>query len=425
LSQFPKLADGFNRLAKEDLIFKKDEDEKWCVTLGAAEPTSKKPESFIAGDLAYLACLLGKDGFEGHWCNWRKEYNTSWHDPNCTCNLWTIDGLKDQAKLNSTEQRTGTNRMGVKDCPPFFEIPVENIIFSVLHAQMGVGNKILDYLIDEAELHVENAPAELTALRNDVVSAEAALAEVVAFKKGWMSDANGGKRLASLKGYLTRRNAQLEQPNLAPDVVERLEVEIDLIEESIKELTLIQQDLVDDVAAKMEARKEPRKQLDLFKKNWKADGESVYSGIDRILQKYGIYRSAYHGGKINGVGIRILMQYAPDIMTDVKDFLIAQESSYGDEEIARLCEDCVEYLVLWDAAFAAVHVDHPDQDACDKAQLYIDLAMSKHRELKFRVTPKTHGMEKHIVCQMLRVKIIGKLIEHWVEHYHQIGGRMI
>lgn len=173
----------------------------------------------------------------------------------------------------------------------------------------------------------------------------------------------------------------------------------------------------------MEARKEPRKQLDLFKKNWKADGESVYSGIDRILQKYGIYRSAYHGGKINGVGIRILMQYAPDIMTDMKDFLIAQESSYGDEEIARLCEDCVEYLVLWDAAFAAVHVDYPDQDACDKAQPYIDLAMSKHRELKFRVTTKTHGMEKHIVCQMLRVKIIGKLIEHWVEHYHQIGGR--
>jgi hypothetical protein len=129
-----------------------------------------------------------------------------------------------------------------------------------------------------------------------------------------------------------------------------------------------------------------------------------------------------HTTKLLPVGSKP-MQYAPDIMTDVKDFLIAQESSYGDEEIARLCEDCVEYLVLWDAAFAAVHVDHPDQDACDKAQLYIDLAMSKHRELKFRVTPKTHGMEKHIVCQMLRVKIIGKLIEHWVEHYHQIGGR--
>jgi len=68
----------------------------------------RKPESFIAGDLAYLACLLGKDGFEGDWCNWCKDYNTSWHDPNCTCNLWTIDGLKDQAKLNSTEQREFT-----------------------------------------------------------------------------------------------------------------------------------------------------------------------------------------------------------------------------------------------------------------------------------------------------------------------------
>ena len=77
---------------------------------------------------------------------------------------------------------------------------------------------------------------------------------------------------------------------------------------------------------------------------------------------------------------------------------------------------------MWDAAFTAVHVDNPDQAACERAKLY-DLAMLKHRELKFAVTPKTHGMEKHVVGQMLRMKIIAKMIEHWVEHYHQIGSR--
>eukprot|EP00984_Skeletonema_dohrnii_P027892 scaffold17602_cov77-Skeletonema_dohrnii-CCMP3373.AAC.2 len=419
----PKLAAGVNRLANEHLIFKKDDEDKWCVTLGAADPDSIKPESFIAGDLAYLACLLGKDGFEGDWCNWCKSYNTTWHDPNCRCDPWTIDGLKDQATANETESLKGTRRMGVKTLPPFFDIPVENIIFSVLHAQMGIGNKILDYLVDEAECNVEKTPAELTALRNDVESAETALAEVVAFKNGWTNDSEGGKKLTSLKGMLSRRKKKLEQPNLSTETVDKLELEIDLCNVEIKELRLIKQNLEDDVQAKMDARTEPRKQLEIFKKHWKADGESVYSGIDKILEKYGICRSAYHGGKINGVDVQILMRYAPDIMNDVKDFLLAQDSTYGEEAIALLCEDCVEYLVLWDAAFAAVHVDNPDQAACDKAQLYIDLAMFKHRQLKFRVTPKTHGMEKHVVSQMLRMKILSKLIEHWVEHYHQIGSR--
>jgi hypothetical protein len=79
---------------------------------------------------------------------------------------------------------------------------------------------------------------------------------------------------------------------------------------------------------------------------------------------------------------------------------------------------------LWDAAFAAVHQENPSEAHCIKTQKIIDLAMAKHRELKFKVTHKTHCMEKHVVDQMRRVKGgIVKLIEHWAEHYHQIGYR--
>ncbi|KAL7429925.1 hypothetical protein ACHAXM_001921 [Skeletonema potamos] len=54
----PKLADGVNRLAKDDLIFKKDEDEKWCVTLGAAEPTSKKPTGATGARITTLVGMI-------------------------------------------------------------------------------------------------------------------------------------------------------------------------------------------------------------------------------------------------------------------------------------------------------------------------------------------------------------------------------
>ena len=164
-----------------------------------------------------------------------------------------------------------------------------------------------------------------------------------------------------------------------------------------------------------------------YKKKWKKKDESIYSGIDNILQRYGIERCAYHGGQINGVDVRTLMNNSKEIMGEICVYLynqLTEESSITPDDIGKLCKDCEEYLSLWDAAFSFVHEDDPSKKHCDETQERIDLAMAKHRELGFSVTPKTHGMESHVVDQMRRVKGgIKKMIEHWVKHYHQIGHR--
>ena len=154
---------------------------------------------------------------------------------------------------------------------------------------------------------------------------------------------------------------------------------------------------------------------------------SVYAKIDKILQKFGVYRSAYHGGEVNGVGVMAIMTNADAFMEDVKEYLcteLNEESCFNEEDVVSLCNDCAEYMKLWDAAFSAVHEHDPNEEHCIYTQQAIDAAMSKHRELEFPVTHKTHCMEKHVVGQMRRVKGgIARMIEHWVEHYHQIGYR--
>jgi len=37
------------------------------------------PRSYLIGDLAFLAYVLGKEGFEGWWCNFCKGYCPDWH----------------------------------------------------------------------------------------------------------------------------------------------------------------------------------------------------------------------------------------------------------------------------------------------------------------------------------------------------------
>ena len=71
-----------------------------------------------------------------------------------------------------------------------------------------------------------------------------------------------------------------------------------------------------------------------------------------------------------------------------------------------------------------IHKVDPDPDFCDVTQKMIDRAMALHRKMGLSVTPKAHGMEHHAVPQMRRVQGgIGKLMENWVEHYHQVGYR--
>ena len=81
-------------------------------------------------------------------------------------------------------------------------------------------------------------------------------------------------------------------------------------------------------------------------------------------------------------------------------------------------------MKLWDGVFSAIHSPNPTVEHCIETQERIDKAMSHIRSMGFSVTPKMHGMESHVVRQMGTIPGgIGKLMEHWIEQYHQTGFR--
>ena len=88
----------------------------------------------------------------------------------------------------------------------------------------------------------------------------------------------------------------------------------------------------------------------------------------------------------------------------------------------KLCNDCLVCFILWDSALKAVHVVDPTEAECDDAQCKIDAAVVHMQRMDMTITPKVHGMESHVVLQMKRTpEGIVKMIEHWVEQYHQVG----
>jgi hypothetical protein len=94
------------------------------------------------------------------------------------------------------------------------------------------------------------------------------------------------------------------------------------------------------------------------------------------------------------------------------------------EKVHQTCDDICLALNLWDGAFSDIHTPNPSVEHCQSTQNRINQAIAHIRSMGFSITPKMHGMEKHVVTQMQTIPGgIGKLMEHWIEQYHQTGHR--
>ena len=63
-------------------------------------------------------------------------------------------------------------------------------------------------------------------------------------------------------------------------------------------------------------------QLNKFKSVRKLDVKSLYTRIDKILRDFRTNRAEFHGGELNGVHLKKLMDNAEEIMNQVRDYLI-------------------------------------------------------------------------------------------------------
>jgi len=161
--------------------------------------------------------------------------------------------------------------------------------------------------------------------------------------------------------------------------------------------------------------------LAAFRTGRKLSAASLYSRCEEVLKEYGIDRGRYHGGAFNGVNIIKIMQQ--NSLMDKLEAILKENGRLTAEKVKTLCTDVKTALRAWDSIFSRIHQSNPMQEFCDKLQVDIDVAMAQWRDLKLSVTPKLHGLECHVVAQMILFGGIKDLLEYWVEQEHQIGNR--
>ena len=141
------------------------------------------------------------------------------------------------------------------------------------------------------------------------------------------------------------------------DEIKSIKAKVATLTEKLAEVEAARQPYLDEVEDLLGELIEVRKQIKEFRSDRKSDDSSLYADIDIIFEKHKIFRSAYHGGDINGVGIKQLMRNAAAIMNDVKDLFIKKRApnSIHESEIIDFCNNMKQFFTLWDESFSLMH----------------------------------------------------------------------
>jgi len=140
-------------------------------------------------DLKFLSMMLGKENSDRNWCYLCQLYIDDWKrldQYHLKGREWTLGLLKQQA-LNCKEHKLdGKDGIGVRE-KPYFDIPVKMYIWPILHTLVGVGNAILDYLIDIIESKIQGIPAKEIRMKRELQELEKAHRELQENRNSWDS----------------------------------------------------------------------------------------------------------------------------------------------------------------------------------------------------------------------------------------------
>ena len=256
------------------------------------------------------------------------------------------------------------------------------------------------------------------------------LKELQRVKQVWLNLQEGGKKM-----HQTRRRVNLLKKKLAdndqPEFRAELERELKDQSSALEALVAVRDGYSKQISAKEGEETKTKSKLRNFTKRRRGSAGSVYTHVDKIFQMYGANRAHYFGRKFEGVDIRKIMDEADKIFGrdgtggDIRECLVSRaEGEAKKKEASDICDELGDAFRAWDAVFKAIHEESHSDERCDEIQKMITAAMKHLRKLSLSVIPKLHGMEAHLVDQL---KLVGwgfrKMVEHWVEQYHQVGYR--
>jgi hypothetical protein len=201
---------------------------------------------------------------------------------------------------------------------------------------------MLENYYDFVEDQVEAATPEQKVARNNVIIATRSLERAKERLAKWKN--HGPRDLATLRARKLQLNAHIRRHETVDLLLEKLDLErrIDQLIADRRQMKKAVLSGKKEVTNKMAALKEAGAKKQKIEK-------PMHAEIELLLNKFNISAAAYHGGKLNGVDFRRLMQNACTIFTEIQksqnperctDIAIQHESELHQDILVMLDTIC-------------------------------------------------------------------------------------
>ena len=129
--------------------------------------------------------------------NWCDLDHKEWAKKDHTAGvLWTPKRILEQHLENEGNKYDDERRKGIRRKTPYTNIPFCRVIFSVLHAMIGVGDLIITHLEEFVDGEIEQLDPIEMQMRNELANKTSARTEAHDEWDNWKQSAEGGKLLA-------------------------------------------------------------------------------------------------------------------------------------------------------------------------------------------------------------------------------------
>ena len=385
----------------------------------------------MTGDLAFYAAVVGKPNMSGNWCHWcqlsPKEWQAKDHDKGECWTLTKMSTLREQLYTNEVKDEPN-NRKGVRDIVLMDSIDIHQYVFPILHAEIGLGNYLLNQVMDWIDYRIENVPDEELEKRENyaslLIGLEEKQNEMEEFNRNEGSDLVDKKiersELIELRSFRDEEGNYLHSPaekRMISEMIHDLGVNIKQLQLEVKRRKAV-------IKLKRECLNKEAKELASLRKKRGKKGE-IRIELEKVLKKHGIERPPYHGGDLTGVKVQVLFQNVDVIFGEFQEKVMAiQDRRADDDEVRQMFEMYIKLGFILDGIFslARTKTGYLEQEDIDLQKRFVRSCIHMWRCLRFSSRgPKIHGIEDHLLDSMQMYKGVGDFVEDFIEQSHQFG----
>jgi hypothetical protein len=379
--------------------------------------TSIHVDLYITGDLAFQAMALGKESMAGHWCMWCKSHKDMFLNDGV---VWTMEELVRLGK--EAENNICVPKLGVKQEPWWPFITILHYMIPLLHCEIGIGNQLLDKLLQIVNEYIESyAPGE-ESIRLAIPVLKNIIEDTAKMRDSWDRTADG-KLLKKLTRKVASKHHEGEVINSVGETSMEAAQLIDKLK--LKELQDYRASIVNKLEKARQKLADQQLKLKGKQSEKKKGKHSIESSMFKALKEIDVELSSYHGGSLNGKDIKKVMNNASHIFDQFA--VIFKDGKRPDcilsvTDIDSLCLHFREVFVLWDGAFSLARTVNPTENDTLTYIRYVSAAIQGNTAICCTITPKVHLMLKHVPWQMRNIPGgLGDKMEDWVERLHQTG----